>query len=141
MPRSEPAASARATRLRLPTARRLSSWLRLRLGLGLRLRGPPPEAALQVVEDKARRRLGTGRRGDEEVALANGEEAPHFGRDLELAQLARVESSGLLEQVLRGRGQALCPRVGKRRGEHLAVRPDENGRLDLRRDLLQLVDR
>src|SRR4029453_13505069 len=50
-------------------------------------------------------------------------------------------SAGFLEQRVRARSDLLRARVGQRRGDDRAVGAEEHRRLDLRGDLLQLVER
>ena len=89
MPASEPAASTTpVTTLRrgiVPDRLGAPAWSAFRLRL--LLVGDAAQTALQVVEDEPDRRLGGRGRGDRPLLVADDEDTPLGGCDLELGQL------------------------------------------------------
>src|SRR3954470_9459047 len=79
---------------------------------GIALRGGRAKRALQVVEDEADRRLGTGRRGDRALALADDEDAAVERRRLELRPRARVPGGRPLGGGEQRRGGLAEPLAG-----------------------------
>src|SRR5262249_14898139 len=74
------------------------------LGLGL---FDGAETGLEVVEDKADRRLGRGRAGDRPLAVPDDEDAAGDRRRLELRD-AGSQLLGRLEKALGACNEALC---------------------------------
>src|SRR5262245_10936785 len=127
MPRSEPTARPIAKSLRLSTALRpgrlgcglrLRRGLRLRLcpGLWLRFLGGLPEAGLEVVEDEPGGGLDPRRGCDQQVALADDEQAAVAGGGLEVREVTSGGPICFLEQNLGARGDLFRAQVGQRRG-------------------------
>src|SRR6476620_3943551 len=125
VPATEPAPSSMPVR----TLRLRIGLLRSRRGLALRRssllgRGGGFElaqAALQVVEDEADRRLRQRRRSNQAVAVPNDENAPALEGDLELRELAAAVGSfalllGFCQQLLALLRDPLCARVVRKRG-------------------------
>src|SRR6478752_2471086 len=110
-------------------------------GLGARLAVAVPrragraQAALQVVEDEADRRLGPGHRSDGAVAFDDDEDTPVQRGRLELHE-RRVADMRHLERPADERNGRLCEAlggrlVGDRVGEDVAVRVEQACGLDL----------
>src|SRR5687767_12774650 len=136
MPSSDPKARRRARSLRLLTglALRLRSGLGLCPRLGLRLLGCFAEAGSEVVEDEARRRLGAGRCRDEQLALADDEQAALSRRRLHVRELPSTCSSCFLEERLCVLSELLRAVLAQRRSNHSAVVRYQHGGFDLGRD-------